>query len=286
MPPLPPRYWEPPLDRPKLAAVGALFALLVLVTLVRSCSGAGAPRAAKPPSVATPAAASVAAGAPITISGQAAAGETIRLLDNDRPVADAQVTADPEGKWTLGAPKGLPEGAHRLAVSAEGVTGGPAASTPFTLTVASATPIPSATPTVPTFAVNGTAVPWIDLSNPETVQWPAVAAELKPGHMPTLRGTATAGADIRFWEGTTPVGATQADAKGRWSFPLPDLAAGAHKLRVIVGGGRGQGLQSGEWTITVAGATATPTVTPTASATPTPGKGTPGKGTPTAKTTG
>lgn len=81
-----------------------------------------------------------------------------------------------------------------------------------------------------------------------------------------LRGAAAAGADIRFWEGTTPIGATQADADGRWTFPLPDLAPGTHRLRVVVGG-RDNGVASDEWVVTVAGA-ASPTAARTASVTP------------------
>lgn len=266
MPTLPPPYWEPPLDRPKLAAVGALLALAVLGTLLRGCGGARGPQPVRAPEIGTPPAAVIAAGAPVTVAGRAAAGVTVRLFDNDRPVPGAEVTADTDGRFALGAPEGLRDGAHRLSVVAQDALGQTAASTPFTLTIASATPTPTATPTVPTFTLQGTAVPWLDLADAAALEWPTLSDALQPGKMPTLRGAAAAGADIRFWEGATPIGATQADADGRWTFPLPDLAPGTHRLRVVVGG-RDNGVASDEWVVTVAGATS-PTAARTTTGTP------------------
>lgn len=268
MPSFPPPYWEPPLDRPKLAAVGAMLALVVLGSLLRGCGGDDAPRPVRAPEIGTPPPAVVAAGAPVTVSGRAASGVTVVLLDDDRPVPGAEVTADADGRFAVGAPDGLREGAHRLSVVARDALGQTAASTPFSLTIASATPTPTATPTVPTFSLQGTPVPWLDLTDAAALTWPSLAGDLAPGEMPTLRGAAAAGADIRFWEGATPIGATQADAEGRWTFPLPDLAPGTHRLRVVVGG-RDGGVASGDWVVTVAGAPAT------AAATARPATGTP-----------
>lgn len=263
MPEMPPPYWEPPLDRPKLAAVGVGLVLVVLLSLLRGCGGDSGPRPVRAPEISVPPASVIAAGAPVTVSGKAAPGVTVRLLDNDKRVPRAEVTADTDGNWAVGAATGLTDGAHRLVVAVEDAAGQTAASTPFTLTIASATPSPTATPTIATFDLAGVDVPWIDLTDPAAAGFPALDGALTAGKMPTLVGSAAAGADIRFWEGQTPVGATQADANGRWTFPLPDLSPGTHRLRVKVTGGRDNAVESGEWVVTVAGGTASPAVAAT-----------------------
>ncbi|MCC7020937.1 MAG: hypothetical protein IT332_14335 [Ardenticatenales bacterium] len=286
MPELPPPYWESPLDRPKLAAVGVGLALVVLLSLLRSCGGDSGPKPVRAPEISTPPAAVIAAGMPVTVSGKAAPGLTVRLLDNDARVPKAEVTADADGNWSVGAPTGLKDGAHRLVVAVEDALGQTAASTPFTLTIASATPTPTAMPTVPTFNLAGADVPFIDLTDPASVVWPVLDGALSAGNMPTLVGSAAPGADIRFWEGRTPVGATQSDANGRWSFPLPDLSAGTHRLKVEVTGGPQNKAESAEWVVTVEGGTAAATASGTPAASGTPGAtGTPGAPAGTARAT-
>ena len=271
MPELPPPYWESPLDRPKLAAVGVgrdLGFRDAAVVVQQADRQAGRRLAGHRHRH---------AGGDDGGGRRRDLGRAYRLRAAVAAAAaqegqqDDEGKADADGNWSVGAPTGLKDGAHRLVVAVEDALGQTAASTPFTLTIASATPTPTAMPTVPTFKLAGADVPFIDLTDPASVVWPVLDGALSAGNMPTLVGSAAPGADIRFWEGRTPVGATQSDANGRWSFPLPDLSAGTHRLKVEVTGGPNNKSESAEWVVTVEGGTSAGTASNTPVATGTPG---------------
>jgi Bacterial Ig-like domain len=77
---------------------------------------------------------------------------------------------------------------------------------------------------------------------------------------PTLTGTATPGAIIKIYDGTTLIGQTTADGNGNWTFTVtPALAAGAHQLSfTVTEPNKAESGKSPAVTITVSGTTNQP----------------------------
>ena len=70
-------------------------------------------------------------------------------------------------------------------------------------------------------------------AQPVAITRPASGAALEVGKLGDVEGTAAPGAQIKLFDGPTPLGEARADSSGHWNFGLPaGLSAGGHTLRV------------------------------------------------------
>jgi hypothetical protein len=144
-----------------------------------------------------------------TLSGKAAAGARVNILDGSTLIGT--VTADRDGRWSFTAPS-LADGEHSLtAVVRDG--GSKIVSKPLGVTVDTVAP---AAPTIALAAASDTGSSAVD--------------GLTSDATPTLSGTAEARATVTIFDGTTVLGTTVADKSGAWSFTSGTLADGSHSL--------------------------------------------------------
>jgi len=69
-------------------------------------------------------------------------------------------------------------------------------------------------------------------AQPVAITRPAQGAALEVGKLGDIEGTASPGAQIKLYDGSTLLGEARADSSGRWNFPVPaGLAAGGQTLR-------------------------------------------------------
>ena len=152
------------------------------------------------------------------LSGTAAAGDVITIIDGDATLGSVTVGAG--GVWTF-TPAALAEGAHSFTITTVDATGNAGASAgPIAITVDT---------TVPTTVTD------LLLNNNNG----ATAVEIASGtatndNTPQLSGTTEAGALVTVYDGDTAIGSATAGADGAWSFISPLLTNGPHALSVTV----------------------------------------------------
>ncbi|MEB4674188.1 Ig-like domain-containing protein [Enterobacteriaceae bacterium G50] len=151
------------------------------------------------------------------LSGTAEAGATIIIRDNGTQIGTVQ--ADTSGAWSFTPGSTLAEGSHRFTATATDSAGNVSGSSAgFTLNVDTVAPT-SPVITAVEDNVGGTT--------------PLTNGQLTNDSQPTLTGTAEAGATITVSDNGTPLGTTQADGNGNWSFtPGAPLGEGNHSLTV------------------------------------------------------
>jgi large repetitive protein len=148
-----------------------------------------------------------------TISGTAEAGATVSVYDGGTLLGTA--IANGSGAWSFTPSTGLSAGAHSLTVTARDTLGNTsAASSALSIT------IDTAAPSVPSIDLTASSDSGVsDTDNITSVT------------LPTLTGTAEAGATVKVYEGATLLGTTTADGTGTWTVTLTTaLATGTHSL--------------------------------------------------------
>jgi hypothetical protein len=135
----------------------------------------------------------------LTLTGSAAAGSTVKVLDGGNQIGTA--TANASGSWTY-TTAALSEGNHSLTATATTSAGTSAAS------AALAVRIDTTAPNAPTIAT------------------PANSAN---GSL-NLTGTAEANSVVKVFDGATEIGTATANGSGVWGYTTGTLAAGSHSL--------------------------------------------------------
>jgi beta-glucanase (GH16 family) len=145
-----------------------------------------------------------------TLSGVAQAGAAVAIYDGTRPLG-ASAVADANGNWSVSLGV-LANGAHSLTAIATNGTGvASAASAALAFTVDTQ---PPAAPT--------------NLADSSVVS--GYVCKSANGAGQALTGSAEAGATVVVFDGSTALGNTTADANGKWSFTLGQLADGHHAV--------------------------------------------------------
>ncbi|MBC8726647.1 hypothetical protein F6X37_35700, partial [Paraburkholderia sp. 31.1] len=154
-----------------------------------------------------------------TLVGKGEPGDTIIVIDNGTPVGETQV--DEDGNWSFTPDTPLDEGEHEFTVVERDPAGnesGP--SEPHVVIVDT---------TAPDQPVIGEVIDDVGL-----VQGPVGNGESTDDTTPTLVGKGEPGDTIIVIDNGTPVGETQVDEDGNWSFtPDTPLEEGEHEFTVV-----------------------------------------------------
>lgn len=184
----------------------------------------------------------------ITLSGTAEPGATVAVDSNGDGTADATVTANAAGDWSVSFTPPLANGA---VVSAIAVDPSGNASTPATATVNAA--IDTTPPPIPTIgAVTDDVSP---------VQGPVGNGGSTNDAQPLLSGTAEAGVLVSIYDNGALIGTVSANGLGMWSF-TPTLTNGVHQLTATTKDGNGnESLPTAVFTLSIdTAAPAAPTI--------------------------
>ncbi|EKD5485844.1 TPA: BapA prefix-like domain-containing protein [Salmonella enterica] len=173
-----------------------------------------------------------------TLNGTGEAGVTIRILDNGVEIGSA--TVDQSGNWRFTPNAPLESNTHlftAVATDPAGNSGQP--SDGFTLT------IDALAPDVPVI------ISVIDDNNQPSI--PVSPGQSTDDRQPILNGTGEPGATITIFDNGTPLGTTQVNESGSWSFPVTsNLSEGSHDLTVSATDPAGNtSAVSTPWTIVV-----------------------------------
>jgi predicted subunit of tRNA(5-methylaminomethyl-2-thiouridylate) methyltransferase len=152
-----------------------------------------------------------------TLSGTATANALVTVYDNGAPIGS--IAADASGNWSFPVPTRL-DGAHAFTVTATNDVG-----TTGAASAAWAVEIDTSLPGVPVI------VSVVD--DVGGVTGNVVRSAITDDTAPTATGTADANSIVTLFDGVNLLGSTQADARGDWSFPLPELLPGRHDLTAV-----------------------------------------------------
>ncbi|MBB5456379.1 hypothetical protein HDG36_007968, partial [Paraburkholderia sp. Kb1A] len=154
-----------------------------------------------------------------TLVGKGEPGDTIVVIDNGTPVGETEV--DEDGNWSFTPDTPLDEGKHEFTVverDEAGNEGKP--SDPFVVVVDT---------TPPGQPVIGEVIDDVGL-----VQGPVGNGGSTDDTTPTLKGKGEPGDTIIVIDNGTPIGETQVDEDGNWSFtPDTPLDEGKHEFTVV-----------------------------------------------------
>ncbi|WP_054177789.1 Ig-like domain-containing protein [Trabulsiella odontotermitis] len=153
-----------------------------------------------------------------TLSGEGEVDSVITIYNNGDEIGTAIVGSN--GQWTFQPPTNLPEGNNVLTATATdpaGNTGDLSGS--YTVVIDLTAPDKPAIPTITDNAAPGTGNVGNNGATNDTT--------------PTISGTGDAGNLITLYNGNTPIGSTQVDSNGNWSFtPSPALPEDSYTLTV------------------------------------------------------
>jgi len=150
------------------------------------------------------------------LSGTAAAGGTVTVLDGATVLGTATVDAD--GNWSFTAPT-LSEGAHSLSATVTNATGNSSApSESIGFSIDTGAPA-AAADLLLTNDASDTAIAAGGITNDST---------------PVLSGTAEPGGTVSISNGATLLATVPVAADGSWSYTLPTLAEGSYSLTTVV----------------------------------------------------
>ena len=150
------------------------------------------------------------------LSGTAAAGGTVTVLDGATVLGTATVDAD--GNWSFTAPT-LSEGAHSLSATVTDATGNSSApSESIGFSIDTGAPA-AAADLLLTNDASDTAIAAGGTTNDST---------------PVLSGTAEPGGTVSISNGATLLATVPVAADGSWSYTLPTLAEGSYSLTTVV----------------------------------------------------
>jgi predicted subunit of tRNA(5-methylaminomethyl-2-thiouridylate) methyltransferase len=152
-----------------------------------------------------------------TLSGTATANALVTVYDNGAVIGS--VNADNSGNWTYPVPARV-DGVHSFTVTATNDVGttGPAGA-------AWAVEIDTSLPGVPVIVSIVDDIGGVTGNVPRS----AVTDDTEP----TATGTADAHSLVTLFDGVHLLGSVQADARGDWTFALPELLAGRHDLTAV-----------------------------------------------------
>ncbi|MFO1059519.1 MAG: Ig-like domain-containing protein [Dongiaceae bacterium] len=171
--------------------------------------------------------------ATLVLSGSAAAGSTVEVLQDGSPIGTA--TADGAGAWSL-ATASLADGTHAFAAVAIDAAGNASgASAALEVTVDTAAP----------------AIPGIDRLADDVG---GAGGHLTSSHDPVLSGTAEAGSVVALFRDGEPVGTATADGAGQWSLAVAGLGDGTWQFTAAASDAAGNAsLPSAAFQVTVDG---------------------------------
>lgn len=150
------------------------------------------------------------------LNGTSEANAVVRLFENGIQIG--QTTAGADGSWTIQLTTALTTGPHTITATATDAAGN--VSTPSGDFVINIDNTPPAVPVVTSVVDDVGAT--VNLTN----------GQVTNDALPTLNGTAEAGATVNIYDGTTLLGSVVATG-GNWSFtPTTALGDGSHTLTV------------------------------------------------------
>ncbi|MGE5271436.1 MAG: LysM peptidoglycan-binding domain-containing protein [Thiohalocapsa sp.] len=174
------------------------------------------------------------------IAGRGAPGDTVRVLDGDKPIGEA--TADARGEWVVLPAAPLPQGSRQLSLEASRPGGGaPRRSTD----VVALSVLPPVSPQAGASAL-AVLLPGDPSTPAQVLQTPMAApaaaaadpslsldsADYGAGRALVLAGRATPGARVAVYAGGAPLGTATAGADGKWSLAAPPPASAFAELRL------------------------------------------------------
>ncbi|WHP32497.1 Ig-like domain-containing protein [Trabulsiella odontotermitis] len=153
-----------------------------------------------------------------TLSGEGEVDSVITIYNNGNEIGSTTVGSN--GQWTFQPATDLPEGNNVLTATATDPAGNTGElSGSYTVVVDLTAPDKPAVPTITDNAAPGTGIVGNNGATNDTT--------------PTISGTGDAGNLITIYNGNTPIGSTQVDSNGNWSFtPSPALPEASYTLTV------------------------------------------------------
>ncbi|MDH6150908.1 hypothetical protein OKW46_004833 [Paraburkholderia sp. WSM4179] len=154
-----------------------------------------------------------------TLVGKGEPGDTIVVIDNGTPVGETEV--DEDGNWSFTPDTPLDEGEHEFTVVERDPAGNESRPSEPHVVIVDTTP--------PDQPVIGEVIDDVGL-----VQGPVGNGESTDDTTPTLVGKGEPGDTIVVIDNGTPVGETEVDEDGNWSFtPDTPLDEGEHEFTVV-----------------------------------------------------
>ena len=154
-----------------------------------------------------------------TLSGSAAPGDTVSILDNGKVIGT--VTADSSGKWTFTPDSALADGQHTFTVTATDAAGNARTSGTFPIVIDTTAPAPAENIILD--------------DNVGDKQGPVGEGDTTDDQAPTLSGEAEPGSVVDIYDNDEKIGSVIVDDEGQWSYtPDKPLDKGDHELTTTV----------------------------------------------------
>ncbi|MCP2123447.1 UNVERIFIED_ORG: hypothetical protein J2Y93_003492 [Pantoea agglomerans] len=154
-----------------------------------------------------------------TLSGSAAPGDTVSILDNGKVIGS--VTADSNGKWTFTPDTALADGKHTFTVTATDAAGNARTSGSFPIVIDTTAPAPADNIILD--------------DNVGDKQGPVGEGDTTDDQSPTLSGEAEPGSVVDIYDNDEKIGSVIVDDEGKWSYtPDKPLDKGDHELTTTV----------------------------------------------------
>ncbi|MGX9870918.1 Ig-like domain-containing protein [Enterobacter mori] len=154
-----------------------------------------------------------------TLSGSAAPGDTVSILDNGKVIGS--VTADSNGKWTFTPDTALADGKHTFTVTATDAAGNARTSGSFPIVIDTTAPAPADNIILD--------------DNVGDKQGPVVEGDTTDDQSPTLSGEAEPGSVVDIYDNDEKIGSVIVDDEGKWTYtPDKPLDKGDHELTTTV----------------------------------------------------
>jgi len=154
-----------------------------------------------------------------TLSGSAAPGDVVSILDNGKVIGTAK--ADSSGKWSFTPDTALADGQHTFTVTATDAAGNARTSGTFPIVIDTAAPSPAEN-----IVIN---------DNVGDKQGPVGDGDTTDDQSPTLSGEAEPGSVVDIYDNDEKIGSVIVDDEGKWSYtPDKPLAKGDHEITTTV----------------------------------------------------
>jgi hypothetical protein len=154
-----------------------------------------------------------------TLSGSAAPGDTVSILDNGKVIGT--VKADSNGKWAFTPDSALADGKHTFTVTATDAAGNARTSGSFPIVIDTAAPAPAEN-----IVIN---------DNVGDKQGPVGSGDTTDDQSPTLSGEAEPGSTVDIYDNDEKIGSVIVDDEGKWSYtPEKPLDKGDHEITTTV----------------------------------------------------
>ncbi|EPV2498541.1 Ig-like domain-containing protein [Enterobacter cloacae] len=154
-----------------------------------------------------------------TLSGSAAPGDVVSILDNGKVIGTVKV--DSSGKWSFTPDTALADGQHTFTVTATDAAGNARTSGSFPIVIDTAAPSPAEN-----IVIN---------DNVGDKQGPVGPGDTTDDQSPTLSGEAEPGSVVDIYDNDEKIGSVIVDDEGKWSYtPDKPLAKGDHEITTTV----------------------------------------------------